>query len=130
VVFLIKGGVLVQIGSLSNYKTVLHYSLTHPGKSNIETLRLANKEFVSAPPSRTIRTGDEANKEKNTEIEMTLTKKDYIIREMEADLSNIKDFSTDFMSNNEKNNAKKLGNFLFDKGFYPSNFGRYIDIYV
>jgi hypothetical protein len=127
--FIKKGGILVQIGSLSNYKTVLHYSLTHPGKSNFETLRLATKEFMSAPPSRTIRSEDEKGKEKNTESEMNLTKKDYVIRQMEADLSNVKDFSTDSMLNNGKN-AKQLGNFLFDKSFYPSNSGRYIDIYV
>lgn len=117
-------------GSLSNYKTVLHYSLTHPGKSNIETLRLANKEFVSAPPSRTIRTENETGKENNRDVEITLTEKDYIIRQMEADLSNVKDFSTDLMFTNERHDAKKIGSFLFDRSSYFENYGRYIDMYV
>lgn len=120
----------MQIGSLSNYKTVLHYSLTHPGKSNFETLRVATKEFMSAPPSRTIRSEDEAAKGKNTESDMNLTKKDYVIRQMEADLSNVIEFSTDSMLNNRKNNEKRLGSFLLDNSLYSGIYGRYIDIYV
>jgi hypothetical protein len=45
-------------------------------------------------------------------------------------LSNVKAFSTNDMLNNENNNVKRIGSFLFDKSFSSNDYGRYIDIYV
>lgn len=110
---------MMEIGSLRNYKIVLHYSLVNPGNSNIENIRLANKEFASIPPSRSIRT----DADKNDEIRMDPlpTKQDSSIRNMEAELLNIKA--------NSKNLSHKKNPSLLDS-LILYRLGKYIDLYA
>jgi hypothetical protein len=128
VVFLItkwKRGVLVRIGgSLSNYKTVLHYSLSSPGRSSLETHRIFNEEFVSTPLPGIKRENE--NKGNATQDFSMLTRTDQIIKRMEAELSNIKTSSN---TENENNKNRALSLFNTDILNNPL-YGRYIDTYI
>jgi hypothetical protein len=98
----------MQVGSLSNYKTLMNYSLVNPGRSTIDTVLLANKELALTPPSKSIDTGltDEGTHVKK---ELRPTKTNVLIQAMEAELLNMKGFS-----------IKLKGEVL----------GRYIDRYI
>jgi hypothetical protein len=114
-----RGDCVMQIGSLRNYKIVLHYSLVHPGKSNIENIRLANKEFASIPPSKSIRTDVDKNDE--IRIEPLPTKQDSMIRNMEVELLNIKAKSENI---SHKNKPSLLDSLILYRA------GKYIDLYA
>jgi hypothetical protein len=129
VVFLItkwKRGVLVRIGgSLSNYKTVLHYSLSSPGRSNLETHRLVYQEFVSSHPPKSIGRED-VNENRTSIIHAGFTKTDYMIKMMAEDLALVRPFSKEIQENWTSKDPS-----LFDRLVMNDvNSGKYIDLYI
>jgi hypothetical protein len=115
----------MEVGSLRNYKIVLHYSLVQPGHSNIETLRLANKEFVSSPPSKRLRT-EEGTEESRIKVESMPSKTDYIIKQMQAELDGFQTSPKGIRDSKNNKDDRLLNNVMFNS-FNP---GKYIDMYV
>jgi hypothetical protein len=111
----------VQVGgSLSNYKVVLHYSLTYPGRSNLETVRLVEQELVATSPK------DDKKPKGTNNIQTELFNKssDYIIKIMKEELANVKPFSKPEMGyTSEQTSLEKVHMTHFD-------IGQYIDIYI
>jgi DNA-binding PadR family transcriptional regulator len=122
-----KEGVLVRVGgSLSNYKTVLYYSLSSPGRSNLETHRIFNQEFVSTTPPNNIKREDE-NKGNSTKDFSMFTRNDQIIKRMEAELSNIKTSHSEQSENNIHRALSLFNNAMTNTPLYS---GSYIDMYI
>jgi hypothetical protein len=114
-------------GSLSSYKTVLHYSLSSPGRSNLETFRIAHQEFVSTLPPKNIES-ENKNKENPFKEFSMLTRTDQIIKRMEAELSNVKT-SIHKQRVKDKDHALSLFNSAMTNTS-SSDSGRYIDTYI
>jgi hypothetical protein len=80
----------MRIGSLDNYRLILNYSLVSPGRSNLQNIGLANKEFNMTPVTKGYSTSTSAEGEqKEFKWEPYVKNSDDTIKKIEAKILNM-----------------------------------------